>query len=46
VTAKGGDIGGDQEEGCEEGCQEEEVVSATSTLGAAPPSGIHIIHNS
>jgi hypothetical protein len=36
VTAKGGDLGGEQEEG-QEGGQEKEVVSVISTLGAAPP---------
>jgi hypothetical protein len=41
VTARGGDVSGDEEEGNEEGCQEEEVVLAVSTLGAAPPSSTH-----
>jgi hypothetical protein len=41
LTARGGDVSGDEEEGNEEGCQEEEVVLAVSTLGAAPPSSTH-----
>jgi hypothetical protein len=32
VTAKGGDVGGDEEEGCEEGCQEEEVVTGFTAV--------------
>jgi hypothetical protein len=43
VTARGGDVSGDEEEGNEEGCQEKEVVSALSTLGAAPPSGTYTL---
>jgi hypothetical protein len=45
VTAKGGEFRGGEEEGSEEG-QEKEVVSVTLTLGAAPPSGTHIIIHS
>jgi hypothetical protein len=42
VTVKGGEFRGGEEKGGEEG-QEEEVVSVPLTLGAAPPSGTHII---
>jgi hypothetical protein len=37
VTARGGDVSGDEEEGDEEGCQEKEVISAIPNAGGGTP---------
>jgi hypothetical protein len=40
VTARGGEVSGDEEEGDEEGCQEKEVVSGNLRWGRHPPAAL------